>query len=111
MKKSSNPSLKKVLLIYLSSIKTKLAIKFLKKNLCTWPKIGLALKGLTLSRLGLFSAKYKSFFFFFRKVIASLVFMLERYIRRTFLEKGLNFFHIKKKKKMKPEMRYVDKYP
>ena len=30
-------------------MKTKLAINFLKKNFCTWPKIGLALKGLTLS--------------------------------------------------------------
>ena len=45
----------------------------------------------TLSRPGLFSAKYKSL----RKFIASWVFMLERYIRTffflLFLEKGLNF--------------------
>ena len=32
MKKNSNPSLKKGLLIYLSSIKTELAINFLKKT-------------------------------------------------------------------------------
>ena len=40
MKKSSKSSLKKKkgLVIYLSSIKTKLAINFLKKNFCTWPK-------------------------------------------------------------------------
>ena len=40
-KKTSNPSLKKKngLLISLSSIKTELAINFLKKkNFCTWPK-------------------------------------------------------------------------
>ena len=47
---------------------------------------------LTLSAPTLFSAKYK-FFFFFRKFIASSVFMLERYIKRHFfLEKGLKFF-------------------
>ena len=48
---------------------------------------------LTLSAAALFSAKYKIFFFFFRKFIASSVFMLERDIKRPFfLEKGLNFF-------------------
>ena len=46
---------------------------------------------LTLSAPALFSAKRKSFFF--RKFIASLVFMLERYIKRPFfLEKTLDFF-------------------
>ena len=46
-KKNFKPfSKKKGLLIYLSSIKTELALNFLKKkNVCTWPKIGLALKG------------------------------------------------------------------
>ena len=39
---------------------------------------------LTLSTPALFSAKYKSFLFFFRKFIASLVFMLERYIETFF---------------------------
>ena len=43
-------SKKNDLLMYLSSIKTELAINFLKKNFCTWPKKGLELKGLTLSR-------------------------------------------------------------
>ena len=36
--------------------------------------------------------------FYFRKFIASLVFMLERYIRRLFLEKGLKFFSYKTEK-------------
>ena len=50
LKKSSKSSLKKkgrlMGLIYLSNIQTKLAINFLKKNFCTWPILGLALKGL-----------------------------------------------------------------
>ena len=38
-------------------------------------------------------------FFFFRKFIANLVFMLERYIRRPlFLEKGLNIISYKHEK-------------
>ena len=39
---------KKSLLISLSSIKTKLAINFPKKNFCNWPKKGLELKGLNV---------------------------------------------------------------
>ena len=46
MKKSSKSSLKKGLLIYLPSIKTELAINFLKKTFALGPKTGLALKGL-----------------------------------------------------------------
>ena len=38
-------------MIYLSSIKTELAINFLKKNFCTWPKTELALERLTLRDL------------------------------------------------------------
>ena len=41
-------SKKKGLLIYLSSIKTKLAINFLKINFGTWPILGLALIGLMM---------------------------------------------------------------
>ena len=46
MKKVQSLLYKKGLLMYLSSIKTKLAINFLKKNFCTWRIGGLALKGL-----------------------------------------------------------------
>ena len=64
---------KKGLLIYLSSIKTELAINFLKKNFCTWSKIGLAL---------IFGKKIKKL----RNFIASLVFMLEIKILSTFFK-------------------------
>ena len=47
---------------------------------------------LTLAASALFSAKCRSFFFFFRKFIGSFVFMLERYIKRPFFLKTLNFF-------------------
>ena len=56
-------------------------------------------QALTLSPPAIFSAKCKSFFFFFRKFIASLIFMLEIYIKRPFfLEKTELFFHIGVKK-------------
>ena len=58
---------------------------------------------LTLSASALFLAKYK---FFFRKFIASSVFMLERYIKRPFfLEKGLKFFFHINMKKLKNQAR------
>ena len=66
MKKSSKSSLEKKDLIYLSSIKTELAISFLK-NVCTWPKTGLALKGLidVNPSVTLTTCFYCFFFFFF----------------------------------------------
>ena len=54
---------------------------------------------------------YKSFFFFFL-FIASSVFMLERCIKRPFFRQDFEvFFSYKheKKRKFKPEMRYLDK--
>ena len=58
---------------------------------------------LILSAPALFSAKYKSFFF--RKFIASSVFMLERYIKRLFFffffREGFEFFFTYQHEKMK----------
>ena len=50
MKKKFNVfSKKKGLLIYLSSMKRKLAVNFLKKKICTWPKTGLGVKELKVT--------------------------------------------------------------
>ena len=46
MKKTSNPSLKKRSLDISLQHKNRASNKLSKKNFCTWPKIGLALKGL-----------------------------------------------------------------
>ena len=75
-KKISNPSLKKRSLDISLQHKNRASNKFSEKNFCTWPKVGLALRGLmtkmylvqkmcsllTLSALDRFSAKYKFFF-------------------------------------------------
>ena len=66
---------------------------------------------LTPSAPALKSAKCKSFFF--RKFIASFVFMLERYIRRPFFREDVELFFIYECKnwKIRSEMSYLDKCP
>ena len=61
MKKSPKCSLKKGLLIYLSSIKTKLAINFLKKLFALGRKKWLDLKGLRVNMLSALGNNWQIF--------------------------------------------------
>ena len=60
MKKSSKTSLKKRSLDISLQHKNEASYIFSKKNFCTWPKTGLALKGLILTKHEMYNIKKKN---------------------------------------------------